>query len=188
MGKLLLRTGQWLFMAGQKLTLGPLLFLVTFITLWTLEPTSHTQKNMSSWLWEAQGPPKLYSGWTYPALWSPAHCSFCRNVRRGNTSSIPKGRLYGEYGGEAVLRNPEKRISLVQRRPSGERKAGKGMDKSQCLPKTSTLSSERGPVRKHSLTQDTKLGPTLQSRVVHQAPLSWDSPGKNTGVDCHFLL
>ena len=93
-------------------------------------------------------------------------------MRRGNTSSIPKGRLYGEYGGEAVLRNPEKRISLVQRRPSGERKAGKGMDKSQCLPKTSTLSSERGPVRKHSLTQDTKLGPTLQSRVAHQAPLS----------------
>ena len=22
----------------------------------------------------------------------------------------------------------------------------------------------------------------------HQAPLSWDSPGKNTGVGCHFLL
>ena len=25
-------------------------------------------------------------------------------------------------------------------------------------------------------------------QVVHQAPLSWDFPGKNTGVDCHFLL
>ena len=25
--------------------------------------------------------------------------------------------------------------------------------------------------------------------VVHQAPLCpWDSPGKNIGVDCHFLL
>ena len=24
--------------------------------------------------------------------------------------------------------------------------------------------------------------------VVHQAPLPWDSPGKNTGVGCHFLL
>ena len=24
--------------------------------------------------------------------------------------------------------------------------------------------------------------------VVCQAPLSWDSPGKNTGVRCHFLL
>ena len=24
--------------------------------------------------------------------------------------------------------------------------------------------------------------------VAHQAPLSWDSPGKNTGVGCHALL
>ena len=24
--------------------------------------------------------------------------------------------------------------------------------------------------------------------VAHQAPLSWDSPGNNTGVGCHFLL
>ena len=24
--------------------------------------------------------------------------------------------------------------------------------------------------------------------VAHQAPLSMDFPGKNTGVDCHFLL
>ena len=24
--------------------------------------------------------------------------------------------------------------------------------------------------------------------VASQAPLSWDSPGKNTGVGCHFLL
>ena len=24
--------------------------------------------------------------------------------------------------------------------------------------------------------------------VTHQAPLSWDSPGKNTGVGCHVLL
>ena len=24
--------------------------------------------------------------------------------------------------------------------------------------------------------------------AAHQAPLSWDSPGKNTGVCCHFLL
>ena len=24
--------------------------------------------------------------------------------------------------------------------------------------------------------------------VAHQAPLSWDSPGKNTGMGCHFLL
>ena len=27
-----------------------------------------------------------------------------------------------------------------------------------------------------------------QWTVAHQAPLSFDSPGKNTGVDCHFLL
>ena len=24
--------------------------------------------------------------------------------------------------------------------------------------------------------------------AAHQAPLSWDSPGKNTGLGCHFLL
>ena len=24
--------------------------------------------------------------------------------------------------------------------------------------------------------------------VAHQAPSPWDSPGKNTGVGCHFLL
>ena len=24
--------------------------------------------------------------------------------------------------------------------------------------------------------------------VAHQAPRPWDSPGKNTGVGCHFLL
>ena len=24
--------------------------------------------------------------------------------------------------------------------------------------------------------------------AAHQAPCSWDSPGKNTGVGCHFLL
>ena len=24
--------------------------------------------------------------------------------------------------------------------------------------------------------------------VAHKAPLSWNSPGKNTGVGCHFLL
>ena len=24
--------------------------------------------------------------------------------------------------------------------------------------------------------------------AAHQAPRSWDSPGKNTGVGCHFLL
>ena len=24
--------------------------------------------------------------------------------------------------------------------------------------------------------------------VAHQAPLSWDFPGKNTGVGCHFFL
>ena len=151
-------------MAGQKLTLSPLLFFVTFIILWTLAPTLHAWKNISSWLWEAQGPPKLDSRWAYPDLWSTGHCSFCRNLRRGNTSSIPKGRLHGEYGGKAVvLRNLEKRIFLMQRRPSGERKAGKGVDKSQCLPKTSALSSERGPLRKHSLTQNTKLGLTLRS-------------------------
>ena len=26
------------------------------------------------------------------------------------------------------------------------------------------------------------------STAAHQAPLPWDSPGKNTGVGCHFLL
>ena len=25
-------------------------------------------------------------------------------------------------------------------------------------------------------------------RAAHQLPHPWDSPGKNTGVDCHFLL
>ena len=31
---------------------------------------------------------------------------------------------------------------------------------------------------------------TLQTpwTVAHQAPRPWDSPGKNTGVGCHFLL
>ena len=24
--------------------------------------------------------------------------------------------------------------------------------------------------------------------AAHQAPCPWDSPGKNTGVGCHFLL
>ena len=24
--------------------------------------------------------------------------------------------------------------------------------------------------------------------VAHQSPLKWDSPGKSTGVGCHFLL
>ena len=24
--------------------------------------------------------------------------------------------------------------------------------------------------------------------AAHQAPRPWDSPGKNTGVGCHFLL
>ena len=24
--------------------------------------------------------------------------------------------------------------------------------------------------------------------AAHQLPLPWDSPGKNTGVGCHFLL
>ena len=24
--------------------------------------------------------------------------------------------------------------------------------------------------------------------AAHEAPLSWDSPGKNAGVSCHFLL
>ena len=36
------------------------------------------------------------------------------------------------------------------------------------------------------------LGPTFQQPhglyVALQAPLQWDSPGKNTGVGCHFLL
>ena len=27
-----------------------------------------------------------------------------------------------------------------------------------------------------------------QWTVAHQAPLPWDSPGKNTGVGCHALL
>ena len=26
------------------------------------------------------------------------------------------------------------------------------------------------------------------STAAHQAPRPWDSPGKNTGVGCHFLL
>ena len=32
--------------------------------------------------------------------------------------------------------------------------------------------------------------PTLCDPIdaAHQAPLSWDSPGRNTGVGCHFLL
>ena len=29
---------------------------------------------------------------------------------------------------------------------------------------------------------------TIPWTVAHQAPLPWDSPGKNTGVGCHFLL
>ena len=36
----------------------------------------------------------------------------------------------------------------------------------------------------------TKSCPTLMTpwTVACQAPLSWDSPGRNTGVSCHFLL
>ena len=30
--------------------------------------------------------------------------------------------------------------------------------------------------------------PTLCDPLGHQAPCPWDSPGKNTGVGCHFLL
>ena len=35
-----------------------------------------------------------------------------------------------------------------------------------------------------------KSCPTLGTpwTVACQAPLAWDSPGKNTGVGCHFLL
>ena len=35
----------------------------------------------------------------------------------------------------------------------------------------------------------TKLCPTLATpwSVAHQAPLSMDSPGKDTGMGCHFL-
>ena len=35
-----------------------------------------------------------------------------------------------------------------------------------------------------------KLYPTLCNpwTVAHQALSSWDFPGKNTGVGCHFLL
>ena len=29
---------------------------------------------------------------------------------------------------------------------------------------------------------------SMQPYVARQAPLSWDSPGKNTGVGCHALL
>ena len=32
-----------------------------------------------------------------------------------------------------------------------------------------------------------QLYATLQT-AAHQAPHPWDSPGKNTGVGCHFLL
>ena len=37
---------------------------------------------------------------------------------------------------------------------------------------------------------DAKSCPTLVTpwTVVCRAPLSWDSPGKNTGAGCHFLL
>ena len=28
----------------------------------------------------------------------------------------------------------------------------------------------------------------IPQTAAHQAPLSWDSPGENTGVGCHFLL
>ena len=36
----------------------------------------------------------------------------------------------------------------------------------------------------------TKLCPTFATPWTEEAgrPQSWDSPGKNTGVDCHFLL
>ena len=35
-----------------------------------------------------------------------------------------------------------------------------------------------------------QLRPTLCDPIdaAHQAPRLWDSPGKNTGVGCHFLL
>ena len=35
-----------------------------------------------------------------------------------------------------------------------------------------------------------KSGPTLATpwTIAHRLICSWDSPDKNTGVDCHFLL
>ena len=39
-------------------------------------------------------------------------------------------------------------------------------------------------VLSHSVVSDS----VTPSTVAHQAPLSMDFPGKNTGVGCHFLL
>ena len=38
-----------------------------------------------------------------------------------------------------------------------------------------------------SLVSRVRLWATPQT-AAHQAPHPWDSPGKNTGVGCHFLL
>ena len=38
-----------------------------------------------------------------------------------------------------------------------------------------------------SLFSCVRLCATLET-AAHQAPRPWDSPGKNTGVGCHFLL
>ena len=35
---------------------------------------------------------------------------------------------------------------------------------------------------------DSHMTPVAPWTVAHQVPLSWDFPGKNTGVGCHFLL
>ena len=39
-----------------------------------------------------------------------------------------------------------------------------------------------------SISLQAAKGVAFPQTVVHQSPLSWNSPGKNTGVGCHSLL
>ena len=55
----------------------------------------------------------------------------------------------------------------------------------ECLAHCQSISSNFLLLFSHSVVSDSFVTPWT---VTHQAPLSWDFPGKNTRVGCHFLL
>ena len=56
-----------------------------------------------------------------------------------------------------------------------------------CPPETITALSTGFAATPKSLQSCPTLRDTMD-HIAHQASLSWDSPGKNTGVGCHALL
>ena len=77
-------------------------------------------------------------------------------------------------------------ICLVLVPASGKRERGRGAPpppQSKAIPKISSCTL-CAYVLNHSVVSDSATPCT----VAHQAPLSMDSPGKNTGVGCHALL